>query len=162
MTDPTCFDLDERQRAMLAEMGVRVWWPERGVEAVATPAAGAVHEPEAAPQAPVARPMPVPVAATVEPSQLSVPAGVDGMDWATLQATVAECRACKLCQTRQNTVFGVGEQGADWMVIGEAPGEHEDQQGEPFVGEAGKLLDNMLKAIGLSRQTDGRAQGQAG
>jgi DNA polymerase len=59
-------------------------------------------------------------------------------------------------------VFGVGDPGANWMVIGEAPGENEDAQGEPFVGQAGKLLDNMLQAIGLSRQVEGRAEGQAG
>jgi len=80
------------------------------------------------------------------------------MDWNTLQATVADCRACGLCKGRKNTVFGVGDRNAQWMVIGEAPGENEDQQGEPFVGQAGKLLDNMLKAIGLNRQ----AQGEAG
>jgi len=77
------------------------------------------------------------------------------MDWDTLQATVAECRACGLCQGRKNTVFGVGDRQAPWMVIGEAPGENEDLQGEPFVGQAGKLLDNMLKAIGLGRQAQG-------
>jgi DNA polymerase len=80
------------------------------------------------------------------------------MDWDSLQVTVAECRACGLCQGRKSTVFGVGDRSAQWMVIGEAPGENEDLQGEPFVGQAGKLLDNMLKAMGLNRQ----AQGDAG
>jgi DNA polymerase len=84
------------------------------------------------------------------------------MDWDTLQATVAQCRACGLCSGRKNTVFGVGDRAARWMVIGEAPGENEDLQGEPFVGQAGKLLDNMLTAIGLSRQTEGRAEGVGG
>lgn len=93
---------------------------------------------------------------------IPLPAGVDQMDWDTLQATVAECRACGLCASRKNTVFGVGQRNAPWMVIGEAPGENEDLQGEPFVGQAGKLLDNMLAAIGLSRQTEGRPEGLGG
>ena len=84
------------------------------------------------------------------------------MDWDTLQATVAQCQACGLCKGRKNTVFGVGDRQAQWMVIGEAPGENEDLQGEPFVGQAGKLLDNMLKAIGLNRSVEGEKEGQAG
>ena len=73
------------------------------------------------------------------------------MDWAQLRESVAGCQACGLCEGRKNTVFGVGNEQADWMIIGEAPGEQEDLKGEPFVGDAGKLLDNMLRAIGLSR-----------
>jgi uracil-DNA glycosylase family 4 len=80
------------------------------------------------------------------------PAGVAAMDWVALREAVAVCQACKLCRGRTQTVFGVGDLQADWMVVGEAPGENEDLQGEPFVGQAGKLLDNMLKAIGLTRQ----------
>ena len=74
------------------------------------------------------------------------------MQWDALATAVAECRACPLCASRRNTVFGVGDAKADWLVVGEAPGENEDQQGEPFVGQAGKLLDNMLAALGLSRR----------
>lgn len=77
--------------------------------------------------------------------------GVDRMDWRALQEAVAVCQACELCQQRQQTVFGVGDVQARWMVVGEAPGEQEDQQGEPFVGSSGQLLDNMLKAVGLAR-----------
>ncbi len=73
------------------------------------------------------------------------------MDWETLEQTVAACRACGLCEGRRNTVFGVGDRQADWLVVGEAPGEQEDLQGEPFVGPAGQLLDNMLRGIGLAR-----------
>jgi DNA polymerase len=73
------------------------------------------------------------------------------MDWDTLTETVAACQACGLCHSRRNTVFGVGDRQADWLVVGEAPGEMEDLQGEPFVGPAGQLLDNMLRAIGLGR-----------
>ncbi|MFM8609180.1 MAG: uracil-DNA glycosylase family protein [Burkholderiaceae bacterium] len=75
------------------------------------------------------------------------------MDWAALRSAVAGCQACGLCRTRRNTVFGVGAQRADWMIVGEAPGENEDLQGEPFVGQAGKLLDSMLRAVGLDRRT---------
>lgn len=81
------------------------------------------------------------------------------LDWDGLQGAVAECRACGLCETRKNTVFGVGHSQAHWMIIGEAPGEQEDLQGEPFVGPAGKLLDNMLRALGLSR-TEGPPEQQ--
>ena len=73
------------------------------------------------------------------------------MDWETLQRTVAGCRLCGLEKTRTQTVFGVGDRAAQWMVIGEAPGADEDAQGEPFVGRAGQLLNSMLKAIGLER-----------
>lgn len=73
------------------------------------------------------------------------------MDWAELKAAVAGCTACELHKTRTRTVFGVGDENADWLFIGEAPGADEDAQGEPFVGQAGKLLDNMLKSIGLKR-----------
>jgi DNA polymerase len=73
-------------------------------------------------------------------------------DWEGLRPAVAGCMRCKLCKTRTNTVFGVGLQTARLMVVGEGPGADEDAQGEPFVGRAGKLLDEMLKAIGRSRK----------
>lgn len=72
-------------------------------------------------------------------------------DWEGLSRAVGDCRACKLCQTRTQTVFGVGVVPAPLMVVGEAPGADEDAQGKPFVGRAGKLLDEMLAAIGRSR-----------
>ncbi len=205
MTDPTRFDLDERQRAMLAEMGIRVWWPQKQpsplpeVTAVRSeldairPECGTVR-PELGtvrPELGTVRPEPVEgqaastrlqqaqpergitqpergaartaqVQGAVPAEAVPLPPGVDQMDWGTLQATVAQCRACGLCQGRKNTVFGVGDRSAQWMVIGEAPGENEDLQGEPFVGQAGKLLDNMLKAIGLNRAVEGEQDGQAG
>jgi DNA polymerase len=71
-----------------------------------------------------------------------------------LVSDIAQCRACRLCTTRKNTVPGVGAADASWMLVGEAPGADEDAQGEPFVGAAGQLLDNMLAALGLSRQAD--------
>ena len=73
-------------------------------------------------------------------------------DWTQLKKTCAGCTACGLCQTRHNVVFGVGNETADVMFIGEGPGEQEDLQGEPFVGPAGKLLDDMLSIIDLDRK----------
>ncbi len=73
------------------------------------------------------------------------------LGWQELAAEVAACRACSLCETRKQTVFGVGNVNAEWMLIGEAPGAEEDARGEPFVGQAGRLLDNMLASIGMSR-----------
>jgi DNA polymerase len=73
------------------------------------------------------------------------------MGWPDLKLAVAGCTACALCRTRTQTVFGVGDEKAEWLFVGEAPGADEDAQGEPFVGQAGKLLDNMLAALGLKR-----------
>ena len=73
--------------------------------------------------------------------------------WESLQLAVSNCRNCSLCQSRHNTVFGTGDQNARVMVIGEAPGEEEDRQGLPFVGRAGLLLNQMLLAVGLSRES---------
>lgn len=78
---------------------------------------------------------------------------VPGMGWEELRARVAGCTRCELANSRTNTVFGVGDPDADWLIIGEAPGAEEDRRGEPFVGRAGKLLDEMLRAIGQSRET---------
>jgi uracil-DNA glycosylase len=72
-------------------------------------------------------------------------------DWITLKQAVPACTACGLHKTRTQTVFGVGDEKAEWMLIGEAPGAEEDRLGDPFVGQAGKLLDNMLAALGLKR-----------
>jgi len=71
--------------------------------------------------------------------------------WIEIKQAVPACTACSLHKSRTQTVFGVGDENADWMLIGEAPGAEEDRLGDPFVGQAGKLLDNMLAAIGLSR-----------
>ena len=89
---------------------------------------------------------PVPVA---ESRPVGTP--VAALDWDALAARVSDCTLCRLCDKRTNTVFGVGDREADWMLIGEAPGENEDKQGEPFVGQAGKLLDNMLQSLSLKR-----------
>lgn len=111
----------------------------------------------------VRRGLPDSAAAAPLPLQDSVPevavstapvSGVEvaGMDWQALRRTVAACTLCSLHETRTQTVFGVGNQNADWLVIGEAPGAEEDARGEPFVGRAGGLLNSMLAAIGLKRE----------
>ena len=74
------------------------------------------------------------------------------MDWETLEQSCLECRKCELCNGRNHVVFGVGPHDAEVMFVGEGPGQQEDLQGEPFVGAAGKFLDDMLSIIGLSRQ----------
>jgi DNA polymerase len=134
---------DERQVAMLRAMGIRLW--------SAPPAA-------AAPAAAPARPGPHAGGADEarrEPatgSREAVPASaLSALDWPALRAAVAACTACTLCEARRQTVFGVGHERAHWMIVGEAPGEQEDRLGEPFVGKSGRLLDNMLRAIGLTR-----------
>ncbi|MFH1602767.1 MAG: uracil-DNA glycosylase [Pseudomonadota bacterium] len=76
------------------------------------------------------------------------------MNWIELKATVAACTACALCKTCTQTVFGVGDEQADWLLVGEAPGAEEDARGEPFVGQAGRLLDSMLAGIDLKRGED--------
>lgn len=101
---------------------------------------------------------PLPVAA-IEPEPRALESNADdelasGMSWEELTATVSECRQCRLCEQRKQAVLGVGDIKADWLFVGEAPGAEEDQRGEPFVGQAGKLLDNMLAAIGLVRGRD--------
>lgn len=75
------------------------------------------------------------------------------LDWQNLEQTCLQCVNCGLCQTRHNVVFGVGPRNADVMFIGEGPGEQEDLKGEPFVGPAGRLLDDMLSIIDLSRES---------
>jgi DNA polymerase len=114
-----------------------------------------------------ARQMPAPVA-KAEPAPIIIqrPEGIDQMNWSALHSTVSGCQACTLCGSRQNTVFGVGAPATDgqapqvdWLIVGETPGEDEDRQGEPFVGQAGKLLDNMLGAMRLSRTGERTAEG---
>ena len=91
--------------------------------------------------------------ASFDDEELLAPArpDVSGMGWELLEDTIRQCTACGLCRERTQVVPGVGDRHADWLFVGEGPGHHEDQQGEPFVGLSGKLLDNMLLAIGLKR-----------
>jgi DNA polymerase len=137
MTDYTSTRRDE----LLREIGIGPVWRLRGKSAAPAAEASA------------------PVAATVahEPGGPVPQSGGHGgdavaeMDWPALKARVAGCTACALHEKRSKTVFGVGDEDADWLFIGEGPGADEDAQGEPFVGQAGRLLDNMLAAIDLKR-----------
>ena len=113
--------LSVRRREVLHQMGIPVWVPRHS---------------------------PAPGPAPAHASEMLV----TECDWETLQARVAACTVCAdLAGRRTQTVFGVGDPQADWLFIGEAPGAEEDRTGEPFVGRAGQLLDNMLAALGLRR-----------
>lgn len=163
----------ERQQAMLREMGLRLWLPPgapaEGVALAEAPPMPTVESPGALPAAPVAVDAPAPVAPRVAAAPVPAPAPprevsaaaatVAALDWPALREAVAGCTACKLCESRTQTVFGVGHPQAHWMIVGEAPGEQEDLRGEPFVGAAGRLLDRMLLALGLTRgEADGAHQ----
>jgi len=113
---------DARRRAYLDALGIDVWVPRGGDAAADTGEA--------------------------EEASLAQPVAAD---WDGLRSQVARCTLCSLHKSRTQTVFGVGSQSADWMIVGEAPGAEEDRRGEPFVGRAGKLLDEMLRAVGLQR-----------
>jgi uracil-DNA glycosylase len=153
----------ERQRSMIEAMGIRLHsLPSAGLELHEAREAGEAGEareareampvvsPHTAQAAPARPPEPLlPIAPATERDH-----AIAHMDWPALRAAVAGCRACGLCESRKNTVFGVGHERSHWMIVGEAPGENEDLQGEPFVGAAGALLDNMLRALGLTRQAD--------
>ncbi len=117
-----------RREAILAEMGLAPIWRLRRVSPN-------VNEVES--ETPVSEPR-----ADADPAK----------DWIELKQLVSGCVKCGLHKTRTQTVFGVGDPGAEWMLIGEAPGAEEDRLGDPFVGQAGRLLDNMLAAIGLERR----------
>ncbi len=109
----------------LEAMGIDVWVPRAPVLTVST--------------------------AVAADAELAAPSSDLAAQWAKLTQEVKNCQACGLCQSRTQTVFGVGAKTADWLLIGEAPGQSEDQMGEPFVGKAGQLLNEMLLAMGLQR-----------
>jgi len=141
--------MNPRRELLLEEMGLAPLWRLRTAAVAATmpdthaaPAEASRSEAAqpAAPQAPAA------------PEARA--AAIARMDWAALKAAVAACTACGLRKTCKQTVFGVGDEQADWLLAGEAPGAEEDARGEPFVGQAGKLLDAMLAGIDLKRGED--------
>jgi DNA polymerase len=135
---------------MLAEMGIRVWeGPSREDDATADSAVSRLEVSAAEPSASAGAVL-LPTPAT-EPPANAASAATAALDWPQLRAAVASCTACMLCESRTQTVFGVGHARAHWMVVGEAPGEEEDERGEPFVGRSGRLLDSMLRSIQLSR-----------
>lgn len=131
---------DEQKRlAYLEAMGIQPWARRTVRKAVvAADAAGAFSEA-----------VEKPAAAADDSSPADE---ISNLDWEPLRARVAACTRCGLHKQRTQAVFGVGDRNAQWLIIGEAPGADEDRQGEPFVGRAGKLLDNMLLAIGLKRE----------
>lgn len=136
---------------MLAEMGISPIWvlrdvapPASAIESSPPIEAEAVTPPQVA-EAPSA-PVPVPT-----PPPRSTATTVDTLDWPDLARQVAECRACSLCEQRKQAVLGVGDIHPEWLFIGEGPGAEEDVKGEPFVGQAGKLLDNMLASLDIAR-----------
>ena len=161
------------QLAYLEAMGIPVW-VSRELVLDASPEKLAALVPEAQQESPCAESAgaildALDEAASTPPGQLEKPAAAisnapdkqnipdtitdcSSMDWQTLEQAVATCRLCDLHKTRTRTVFGDGNQQADWMIVGEAPGAEEDRQGLPFVGRAGQLLTNMLAAIQLRRE----------
>ncbi len=107
---------------------------------------------EARPAAPASARPATPVArAPAEARPVAPVAGIEAMGWEALREAVAGCRRCGLCEQRKQAVFGVGHESAPWLFVGEGPGADEDEKGEPFVGQAGKLLDSMLAALKLKR-----------
>jgi DNA polymerase len=122
-----------RRESILREMGLAPLWRLRGrpVAIAETPAETA--------------PVPSVVPADDRARRIA------DMGWDALRTAVAECRDCRLCEKRKQAVLGVGDVEADWFFVGEGPGAEEDERGEPFVGQAGKLLDAMLAAIDLAR-----------
>ena len=133
----------------LAAMGITVWETRRSLNA----ASHAGTEPIPHQIAAAETPTPDHTSLVSPPAEYEAPRSVNlEHDWHTLQQQVANCRNCSLCETRTQTVFGVGNRRAGWLLIGEAPGQDEDLQGEPFVGRAGQLLNEMLRAIGLRRE----------
>jgi DNA polymerase len=133
--------MTDRRALMLREMGLGPQWHLRGASLPAEPSAGA---------APVSDAMQTPSSAPL-PNADDRRSAIMRMDWTQLKASVASCTGCALHARRNKTVFGVGDENADWLFVGEGPGADEDAQGEPFVGQAGKLLDSMLAAIKLKR-----------
>ena len=126
------------RNAYLEALGIDRWVPrDAPPETGALPESGVAAAAASSARAPAASPAMAP----------------SSTDWTVLREQVAGCTACELCKTRTQTVFGVGNTRAEWLVIGEAPGGEEDRQGEPFVGRAGQLLNSMLLAIGLPRET---------
>ena len=134
------------RKAIFDEMGISPCWVLREQPSVAREAPRTARREAVAESAAVVQPPPSPVA---------MPSGtVADMDWDSLNRTIRECRVCGLCAGRKQAVPGVGDENADWLFIGEGPGAEEDARGEPFVGQAGKLLDAMLAAIDLQRGKD--------
>lgn len=153
--------MTSRRESVLREMGLGPLWRLRAAQSAALPERfGEDHGP--ATQALQARDVASPAAdASAPPTALAAVPGsaqtgtreaeIARMDWNALREAAAGCRACRLCETRKQAVLGVGDTQADWLFVGEGPGAEEDERGEPFVGQAGKLLDAMIASLGLKR-----------
>ncbi len=146
---------------ILEEMGLGPRWVLRDPATANRSVAAASEARPVIPSVPadVAIEMPVGKPAPVNPMQRTRPVAEDrgevgAMDWDSLRQSIASCRSCGLCAERRQAVPGVGDENASWLFIGEGPGAEEDARGEPFVGQAGKLLDAMLAAIDLKRGED--------
>ena len=127
--------MSERRELMLREMGLGPVWKLRGASVESTASA----------------PMQAAAVAESTTDTSDRRGAIMRMDWTQIKGSVATCTQCALHAKRNKTVFGVGDENADWLFVGEGPGADEDAQGEPFVGQAGKLLDSMLAAIKLKR-----------
>ena len=139
--------LDNRKKAYLDAMGISIWVQPRQEASVE------VVTQQTAESTPQVKETLVVSQSDIQQLQATPSTSVDvsNLDWNALQQTVSTCQLCELSQARTQAVFGVGNQQADVMIIGEAPGAEEDKQGEPFVGRAGQLLNAMLKAVGFER-----------
>ncbi len=152
--------LDPRRRQLWHAMGLGAVWEAPVAQAhelladaaPSTATRVAAAESQRAPAA-TARPIATAAALAGDARRMAIA----GMGWDELQQAVSACTACGLCRSRRQTVFGIGHPQAHWLLVGEAPGAEEDARGEPFVGQAGKLLDNMLAAVGLARSGGGPA-----
>jgi DNA polymerase len=151
--------VNSRRERYLEEMGLGPVWRLRrhgqksapATQDADRPGRHAASQPDVAPRKSSPGPVPGKNADTAFDLAEDRAARILHMEWPELKAAVAGCEACPLHRTRTKTVFGVGDEQADWLLVGEAPGAEEDARGEPFVGQAGRLLDNMLAAIGLNR-----------
>ncbi len=163
--------LDARQRAMLKAMGITVWapTPEKALASTAAESPSPVADKPMSAVAPVSQatapaprvaavapPAPAPVAAAPMVQRPAIDAAaLAGLDAEALVQTIVQCQACALCEGRRHAVAGDGYLPADWMIVGDALSDAEDEQGQVFVGDEGLLLDNMLRAVGRSRHEAG-------
>lgn len=141
----------ERRAVFLEEMGLGPVWLRRTPSPVESETVAEWTVATASPVSTLETEIPEPASEAPARAEALSRDAVAGMDWAQLKECVADCVKCGLCQGRTKTVFGIGDEKAKWLFIGEGPGRNEDLTGEPFVGPAGKLLDNMLRAIGVKR-----------
>ena len=137
--------MSEKQNAYLKAMDIDVW-----IERTPSVLAEKTQSAEPIP-VPVQSEPAQPVSEIIPEAEPEVKVNIEALDWQDLQSAVAECESCELSQVRSKTIFGSGNQVASLMIIGDAPNAEDEQQGDPFAGQAGKLLTAMLKAMGYQR-----------